>query len=129
MPWSEKYKRSIDCNNPKGFSQRAHCLGRKKKKKKLDEIILENLRKWFKEKWVDISRKEGGKHPPCGASAGEGEREKDHFRAYPKCLPKHKAKNLSKKEKEIIINRKRRKVRKDKTKSTPVWVSSKPKIK
>ena len=31
--WSEKYKRSIDCNNPKGFSQRAHCQGRKKKMK------------------------------------------------------------------------------------------------
>lgn len=30
--WSEKYKRSINCNNPKGFSQRAHCQGRKKKK-------------------------------------------------------------------------------------------------
>lgn len=28
--WSQKYKRSIDCNNPKGFSQRAHCQGRKK---------------------------------------------------------------------------------------------------
>ena len=30
--WSEKYKKSIDCNSPKGFSQRAHCQGRKKKK-------------------------------------------------------------------------------------------------
>ena len=29
--WSDKYKKSIDCNNPKGFSQRAHCQGRKKK--------------------------------------------------------------------------------------------------
>ena len=28
--WSKKYKRSIDCDNPKGFSQRAHCQGRKK---------------------------------------------------------------------------------------------------
>jgi hypothetical protein len=28
--WTEKYKRSIDCSNPKGFSQRAHCAGRKK---------------------------------------------------------------------------------------------------
>ena len=28
--WSEKYKKSIDCNNPKGFSQRAHCQGKKK---------------------------------------------------------------------------------------------------
>ena len=31
MGWSEKYKKSIDCGNPKGFSQRAHCQGRKKK--------------------------------------------------------------------------------------------------
>ena len=29
--WSAKYKKSIDCNNPKGFSQKAHCAGRKKK--------------------------------------------------------------------------------------------------
>ena len=35
--WSAKYKRSIDCNNPKGFSQKAHCQGRKK-----NESINEN---------------------------------------------------------------------------------------
>jgi hypothetical protein len=29
--WSEEYKKSIDCKNPKGFSQRAHCQGKKKK--------------------------------------------------------------------------------------------------
>ena len=28
--WSDKYKRSIDCSHPKGFSQRAHCQGKKK---------------------------------------------------------------------------------------------------
>lgn len=28
--WSKKYKKSIDCSNPRGFSQRAHCAGRKK---------------------------------------------------------------------------------------------------
>ena len=28
--WSEKYKKSINCNNPKGFSQKAHCAGKKK---------------------------------------------------------------------------------------------------
>jgi pterin-4a-carbinolamine dehydratase len=28
--WSKKYKKSINCNNPKGFSQKAHCAGRKK---------------------------------------------------------------------------------------------------
>jgi len=29
--WSAKYKRSINCNNPKGFSQKAHCAARKKR--------------------------------------------------------------------------------------------------
>ena len=29
--WSQKYKKSIDCSNPKGFSQKVHCQGKKKK--------------------------------------------------------------------------------------------------
>lgn len=28
--WSQKYKNSIDCDNPKGFSQKAHCAGKKR---------------------------------------------------------------------------------------------------
>ena len=36
--WSEKYKRSINCANPRGFSQRAHCAGRKKNE---DEELTE----------------------------------------------------------------------------------------
>jgi Zn-dependent peptidase ImmA (M78 family) len=28
--WSKKYKDSINCSHPKGFSQKAHCAGRKK---------------------------------------------------------------------------------------------------
>tara|TARA_Y100001970_G_C14178423_1_gene828392 strand:- start:210 stop:626 length:417 start_codon:yes stop_codon:yes gene_type:complete len=35
--WSQKYKKSINCNNPKGFSQRAHCAGRKKSSESFDE--------------------------------------------------------------------------------------------
>jgi len=31
MGWSEKYKKSINCDDPKGFSQRAHCQGKEKK--------------------------------------------------------------------------------------------------
>ena len=31
--WTEKRKESIDCNNPKGFSEKAHCAGRKKRLK------------------------------------------------------------------------------------------------
>jgi hypothetical protein len=28
--WTQKYKNSINCSNPKGFSQKAHCAGKKK---------------------------------------------------------------------------------------------------
>jgi hypothetical protein len=28
--WSAKYKSSINCSNPKGFSQKAHCAGKAK---------------------------------------------------------------------------------------------------
>jgi hypothetical protein len=69
----------------------------------------EDLRKWFKEKWKDISRKDkSGKHPPCGASADKGVRAKDSSRKYPKCVPANKAKNMSKKEKQSAVRRKRR---------------------
>ena len=42
MGWSKKYKKSIDCNNPKGFSQKAILLGRKRENKmslKLEELV------------------------------------------------------------------------------------------
>jgi hypothetical protein len=31
--WTKKYKKSINCSNPKGFSQKAHCDARKKRQK------------------------------------------------------------------------------------------------
>ena len=37
--WSDKYKKSINCSNPKGFSQKAHCAGRKKKESINEETI------------------------------------------------------------------------------------------
>ena len=38
--WSKKYKSSIDCNNPKGFSQKAHCQGRKKRESvEINELV------------------------------------------------------------------------------------------
>ncbi len=37
--WSDKYKKSIDCDNPKGFSKKAHCAGRKKSLKELREYM------------------------------------------------------------------------------------------
>jgi hypothetical protein len=39
--WSAKYKRSINCRRPQGFSQRAHCQGRAKNEdEQLDELTF-----------------------------------------------------------------------------------------
>ena len=47
--WSQKYKDSIDCSNPKGFSQRAYCQG---KEKRNEEFFVEdsNIDKALKNK-------------------------------------------------------------------------------
>ncbi len=67
------------------------------------------LRKWFREKWVDISRKtKSGGHPPCGASAGSKSR-KGGKRAYPKCVPAGRASSMSTKQKKSAVTRKRKK--------------------
>jgi hypothetical protein len=42
--WSQKYKRSIDCSHPKGFSQKAHCAGRKKTN---ESILGDDMLKMF----------------------------------------------------------------------------------
>lgn len=48
-----------------------------------DVLIVKNLNRWFKEKWVDVSRKnKDGKHPPCGRSKA-----KKGSKGYPKCRP------------------------------------------
>ena len=57
MGWSDKYKRSIDCNNPKGFSQKAHCAGRKIRKEnmKLSEL-KDTIRDLIRERSVRIAK-------------------------------------------------------------------------
>tara|TARA_B100000424_G_scaffold180657_1_gene139726 strand:+ start:878 stop:1273 length:396 start_codon:yes stop_codon:yes gene_type:complete len=98
-------------------------------KESLRELVKEDLRKWFKDKWVNIGKKDkSGKHPPCGTSG--------KTRAYAKCVPKSKAAGMSKKEKESATRRKRaaqNKAGRGGTSSTkgggkkPIRVSTKPK--
>jgi len=41
--WSQKYKSSINCSHPKGFSQRAHCAGKKKQDESVEmEMVCES---------------------------------------------------------------------------------------
>ena len=46
--WSDKYKKSINCSNPKGFSQKAHCAG-KKKNENINESEMNDLGYFNKE--------------------------------------------------------------------------------
>ena len=55
----------------------------------LENVVYEDLRKWFKQKWVNIGKKVGGKHPECGTSGDK--------RGYAKCVPASKAASMSKK--------------------------------
>lgn len=59
------------------------------------------LDKWFKEKWVDISKTNpDGSHPPCGRDeAGKG--------GYPKCRKLRVAASMTTGEKERSVSRKR----------------------
>lgn len=99
--WSDKYKRSIDCNNPKGFSQRAHCQGKRKDEVlEIDEGTFDKekssgLHGWFQRRggkgkskgWVDCNtcrtdKKTGRKTcQTCGRQDGESRSK------YPACRP------------------------------------------
>jgi hypothetical protein len=81
---------------------------------KSGEVLQEDLRRWFKEKWVDVSKKVDGKHPPCGRKDADG-------KSYPKCRPSKKvsketpkiASSYDKKEKKAMTSQKRRAEKKD----------------
>ena len=81
------------------------------------EVLQEDLGRWFKEKWVDVSRKVDGKHPPCGRKDADGDSSR---KGYPKCRPSKKVSkktpkttsSYSKKEKKSMTRQKRRKERK-----------------
>lgn len=102
--WSKDYKKSINCNNPKGFSQKAHCAARKKRargeetkskpvneepKRDFSKEKDQGLHGWFARRggkgkskgWVDCNTCREGKCKSCGRQEGE-ERSK-----YPRCRP------------------------------------------
>jgi ParB-like nuclease domain/Protein of unknown function (DUF5661) len=133
--WTNKYKKSINCSHPKGFSQKAHCAARRKRRAggttssrpvhESTEMLLadvidtlidaghtnesavsiicenldENLRKWFKQKWVRFGPDGKIKGPCARGSDREGK---------PKCLPQSKAHALGQKARASAARRKRR---------------------
>ena len=55
--WTKKYKKSINCAHPKGFSQKAHCAGRKKHN---EGIELPNYDAMFESKLMEFASAGGG---------------------------------------------------------------------
>ena len=69
---------------------------------RIGDLIVEDLRKWVKERWVDIGApKKGGGFKPCGRSKGEKRK------GYPKCVPAAKAARMSKGQRRSAVKRKR----------------------
>jgi len=58
VKWSDKRKKSINCDSPKGFSEKAHCAS---KKKKMAEGGLaasqRSLKAWGDQEWTTKSGK------------------------------------------------------------------------
>jgi len=107
---------SEETNEASSPAQQAAIAINMKKKgiKPKNENVNEDLKRWFKEKWVDVSKKVDGKHPPCGRKDADG-------KSYPKCRPSKKvssetpkvASSYDKDEKKAMTQQKRRAEKKD----------------
>jgi len=118
--WRKSKKKSAneseETNEASSPAQQAAIAINMKKKgiEPKNENVNEDLKRWFKEKWVDVSRKVDGKHPPCGRKDADG-------KAYPKCRPSKKvssetpkvASSYNKDEKKAMTQQKRTAERKD----------------
>lgn len=63
------------------------------------------LTRWFKERWVDISRpKKKGRYQPCGRKSARGK-----AGGYPKCVPARVARGMTKAQIRSAVRRKRAK--------------------
>ena len=82
---------------------------------KEDEQIDEDLRKWFKQKWVRMDTK-GNIKGQCAREPGEGK---------PKCLPQSKAQALGKEGRAAAARRKRREDPNPERRGKPIFVRTK----
>ena len=70
----------------------------------IDNMAENGLKKWFKQKWVDIgSKRKDGSFAKCGRS----KQKKDAKRKYPKCVPLAKARRMSEGQRRSAVARKR----------------------
>jgi hypothetical protein len=116
MSWSKDYKKSIDCDNPKGFSQKSHCAARKKRSRGQETQSKSPFSEGTLHHWFKGSKSKGGKPgwvqadgSPCANEPGETKT--------PKCFSSGRLKALKRKGKKgeaLIRSAVRRKRQKDK---------------
>jgi len=92
------YAETTGMSGEMGESRVNSFLGFHAEKELNESEVTEDLRKWFKEKWVRMDTK-GNIKGDCAREAGEGK---------PKCLPQAKANALSQEERARAARRKRR---------------------
>ena len=80
-----------------------------------DDYINEDLRQWFKQKWVRMDTK-GNIKGDCAREPGEGK---------PKCLPQSKAHAIGKKARATAARRKRREDPNPERQGSPINVRTK----
>ena len=150
--WSDKYKKSIDCNNPKGFSQKAHCRGRKKvNEDKQIEKIVKQLRKSVKShakqadtlekkmtegtlhKWFKGSKSKDGKGGWVNVTTGGTCASDEPGEGVPKCVSRSKYESMTPAERRSASRRKKKKDKGQQSKrnaAKPTYVATdKPKKK
>lgn len=81
----------------------------------LDQSVVEDLRTWFKQKWVRMDTK-GNIKGQCAREPGEGK---------PKCLPQAKAHSIGKKARATAARRKRREDPNPERSGKPIFVRTK----
>ncbi len=116
MSWSKDYKKSIDCDNPKGFSQKAHCAARKKRARGEETKSKSPFSEGTLHHWFRGSKSKDGKPgwvqadgSPCANEPGETKT--------PKCFSSGRLKSLKRKGEKgeaLIKSAVRRKRQKDK---------------
>ena len=57
MKWSDKRKKSINCDSPKGFSEKAHCASKKKMAGGGLAKSQQSLKAWGDQEWTTKSGK------------------------------------------------------------------------
>jgi hypothetical protein len=57
VKWSDKRKKSINCESPKGFSEKAHCASKKKMAGGGLAKSQQSLKSWGDQKWTTKSGK------------------------------------------------------------------------